>query len=469
MRERHFSFDVERITPLKMCGKVVMYEFKTSGGFEYPFEIQPTKGEHDFSTCEKCQKSLSDLTKRFTEKFNGNKQKKGFPLCCPYHSNLVNIKEFNRDFMVNVPAMVARKIIYTNQHIINYHSSENWYKQITDYIDYAVDSFGKMPKDCGEPLYLSDYFDYVTDLLKPNTVINSKKKEQIFDFINAYKQPAKSYKTDLQLLLNIYQKWLNEFPFELNSYFGNLKQYFENSLPLLNGTSEMNIYSGWARVKFHTKASLIMLIENITKDILNQINGVSLYEKGLITDTNKIQIELLISSRKLKLNAGYKSSSKDEEQRYRKILKEWLEDEKKFFKELAPLLSQSIAVNQNPKQETRAEKLSKIFAQHGFNELDKVKNLSEPNKIKLVELIAQNKIPYIVAMLDFLGFFTLLKKDYFGSDDKLYKSMSKWFDCDERAIKGNKAVLNEISKEDRKRYTADQQKETVKKDYEKLK
>jgi hypothetical protein len=102
----------------------------------------------------------------------------------------------------------------------------------------------------------------------------------------------------------------------------------------------------------HTKSSLIEALINLTNNLLTQINGVALYEKGLITDVNKIKLELVINSRKLKLKQGYKNSSPNEEQRYRKILKEWFKDEKIFINEITPLLKalppQPIA-KKNPK------------------------------------------------------------------------------------------------------------------------
>ena len=338
MIKRHTTFYVKDISPVEFCGKTVMYQMNLNGAFELPFEIEPTKGEHDFTTCEGCQKTLAELTKRLTEKFEGNKQKKGFPYCCSYHSNLVKVKEFNRALFANVPVMVSKKIIYTNQHIINNHSTENWYKVITDYIEWVVESFGQMPNGCGAPIFLSDYFFYVTDLLKRNEEMKAEKKTRLLEFLNTYQTPNKSPKTDFNILLSTYQKWLKEFPFELNSYFGNLKQHFEKQLPILNGKPEANIYSGRAKAKMHTKSSLIEALINLTNNLLTQINGVTLYEEGLITDANKIKLELVINSRKLKLKQGYKNGSPNEEQRYRKILKEWFNDEKKFINEITPLL-----------------------------------------------------------------------------------------------------------------------------------
>jgi hypothetical protein len=101
--------------------------------------------------------------------------------------------------------------------------------------------------------------------------------------------------------------------------------------------------------------------------------------------------------------------------------------------------------------------------------LPKVKQLSEPNKQKLIELISTNNLPYSIAMFEYLGFLEHLRSKYLKIDTALFKVVSNWFDVTFRAVKGNIYVLNEFSKEDRRRYTADKQKQTVQKDYEKLK
>lgn len=329
------------IEPLNFCGKTIGWMLHSKDGmFTPPVAMQPIEGEHNLNTCEGCNKQLTELSKRFTLWIEGKHKvgAKPFPYCCKWHEQLLNVKEFNRAYFNGVPEMSAKKVVYTNQLIINKHNTENWYKVITDYIEITVESFGQMPTGCGAPVFLSDYFFYVTDLLKRNEEIKAEKKTRLLEFLNTYQTPNESPKTDFNILLSTYQKWLKEFPFELNSYFGNLKQHFEKQLPILNGKPEVNIYSGLAKAKMHTKSSLIEALINLTNSLLTQINGVTLYEKGLITDANKIKLELVINSRKLKLKQGYKNSSPNEEQRYRKILKEWFNDEKKFIDEIAPLL-----------------------------------------------------------------------------------------------------------------------------------
>ena len=328
-----------KLTPIDFCGETWGWMLEAEQGFlAEPMETEPTTGEHDFNTCENCQDLRKELIKRLTEKFNGTEQKQGFPFCCSHHSNLTKVKEFNRASFVSVPEMVADKIIYTIQHIMNNLENENYYKDITDYIDYTVESFGQMPNSCGEPLYLSDYFFYVTYLLTRNTEISKEHKNRLLEFLEARQTPpTKNKNTDLNILLGTYQKWLKIFPFDI-SFFAELKPHFEKQLPILNGKPETNKYTGIAKAKMHTKSSLIDVLLNLTNSLLTQINTTTLYEKGLLTEPEKIKLELVLNQRKMKLKQGYVNSSKDEEQRYRKILKEWFADEKRFIDEVTPIV-----------------------------------------------------------------------------------------------------------------------------------
>lgn len=125
-----------------------------------------------------------------------------------------------------------------------------------------------------------------------------------------------------------------------------------------------------------------------------------------------------------------------------------------------------------PKQvETKTDKLKAELGKFGFFEMHKVKQLPEPNKHRLVELIGTKGLPYSIAMFDFLGFLKYIENEHFNSKYKLNKEIAKWFNSDKegRAVKGNISSLSEYSKEDKNKYTAHTHKETVKNDYRKLK
>ncbi len=127
--------------------------------------------------------------------------------------------------------------------------------------------------------------------------------------------------------------------------------------------------------------------------------------------------------------------------------------------------------NLPPQQtETKTDKLKAELGKYGFFELPKVKQLSEPNKQSLVELISTKGLPYSIAMFEYLDFLKHIEEEHFTVKYKLNKAVAKWFNSDKegRAVKGNISSLLEYSQENKNKYTAHTHKETVKTDYQKL-
>jgi len=338
MIKRHETVFVKEMDILMQCGKPVMYELSIDGIYEVPYKTIPTKGEHDYITCSGCINTRDSLVERLSVKFNGTGAKRGFPFCCEAHSELVKLKEFNRTSFLDVPELVSDKIIYTNQHITNNHKTENYFRDITDYIQYTVDSFGQNPNGCGEPLFLGDYLFYVSDLLKGNVEITEQRKNKIQHFIENFQLNVPEKSTSLNILISTYEKWLKIFPFEL-SFFSNLKSHFESRLPYIKGGLVENKYSGRLSVSVHTKNTLIESLLKTTNELLTEINTSELFEKGLLNEPEKISLELIINARKLKLKEGYVNDLDIEKKRYLKILKEWFKDEKAFIKEITPFIA----------------------------------------------------------------------------------------------------------------------------------
>ena len=365
MKKRRTKFNVKRISEIKLCGKPVMWKLEVDGGFEVPFDVEPTLGKHDYSNCENCKKNIAELTRQFTQKFNGTITKNGFPFCCPYHSKLQQLEEFNREDFVDVPAMAARKIIYTNQQFINCHDSEQWLKMATDYFEHVVDSFGKMPENCGERLYLGEYYFHVVDMLRRSKEVPSAKKDRILEYIISHENGVPDSKTDINVLLSVYEQWLKIFPFDLNSYFGNLRESFENQLPIIRGKPEVNMYNGKVKIQVHTKDSLFEALINLTNKLLSDTNGDVLFEKGLVSDVGKMQVDIIRQERRQKIKDGYRNSSPDNNHRFRKMIKDWLKDEREFWLKLRKVLSDKESNKDASQHDQLIETIDKdVFVYH---------------------------------------------------------------------------------------------------------
>jgi hypothetical protein len=409
--------------------------------------------------------------------------KEKFPACCDFHSAVIkDSKEWFNDFPNDndhfkylrnklwfkkndyngVPEKVLKQLSFTEYHISERIHVEDWFHDITDYIDYNVSSFGQPA--IGVHLYLHFLSHYIKNT---RVEIPIRKRESLIEFVEKnYRGSNSNTRTNLNVLFQTYDKWLKLFPFEI-SFFAHLKPHFQKLLPLLKDKPIVNRYTGIAKAKMHTKSSLILALENLTNDLITQINTLTLYQKGLLNEPQKIKLELVLHERKMKLQEGYSNNSKDEEQRYRKALKAWFQDEKKFIEEIIPF------VKELPPQPilTKAEILNEHFMRYGFFELQKMKLLSDANKIKIVEKLAEQSLPYAIAMFDYLEFIQYLEKNHFSTKYKLHREVSKWFNSDSegRAVKGNINSLIKGTTENLNRYTAHKHKETVIKYYENLK
>ncbi len=177
------------------------------------------------------------------------------------------------------------------------------------------------------------------------------KRKKLTEYVDSNLSP-KDAQTDLNVLFSTYEKWLKIFPFEM-SYFSGLKEYYEANIPFLKEKPMYNPYLKLWRAKLQDKDSLIEMLLKRTNHILTHLNGLKMYENGLISDADNIKLELIISNRKMQLDAGYINDSKDESQRYRRILKQWFEHEKKFIDEIKPLLKPE---GEKPKRESEENK-----------------------------------------------------------------------------------------------------------------
>jgi len=118
---------------------------------------------------------------------------------------------------------------------------------------------------------------------------------------------------------------------------------------------------------------------------------------------------------------------------------------------------------------TKTEILKSNLYEIGFFELSKVKTLTHDSQSKLIDLLALNDIPYVVAMLDYIGYFKYLENEKSFSKTEIHKKVSSLFDCTSSIIKCNMLALLDYSTIDKKRYTSHLHKEKVKTDYHSLK
>ena len=467
MINNHADITIEGVSKIDFCGSPI-YQLEIRDIYSAPTEIKQIEGKHNLKECKDCQSNLKANKDFLIRLYKGKENKPAFPNCCEYHNKASKHKSFRQEDFEKVPEWTAYKITFTQQHMINSIDNDSWYKDITDYIEYAVASFGIMPNRA-YPLFLDNYFYAIKNFLNQEEKVSISERiklDAILDYIDKLKNPVdNANNTDLNILIGYYKKWLSFFPFELHTYFGNLKSHFEKNIMVLSKAPEVNKYSGIAKAQLHTKQTLKESLLKVTEKLLTELSGDKLFKNGVVKDVDKLEIDLIIQERQQELKDGYVSNAEKSDQRYRKAIKNWLNDEQNFWKKMNPYLKAQQVEN----EPTKAQKLTEKLKPVGFFDLDKVKSLSAEGQISLVEIIATQSIPYAIAMFNSIGFLEYLTKNHYSSKVRLFKALSKLLETAERNIKGNINVLSSASKENRKRYTAHEHQEQVQKDYEKLK
>ena len=123
----------------------------------------------------------------------------------------------------------------------------------------------------------------------------------------------------------------------------------------------------------------------------------------------------------------------------------------------------------NPIQEelkTKKQELKDSLSKYGFYNLDKIKALNKDGQNDLIDLLIENKLPYCIAMLNYLRFLPYLEENHASTKKGAQIIISNCLksDSDGRAVRGNYDSL--VKPNDR--YTAYLHKQTVINNYQEL-
>lgn len=324
LNSKEHLFFVQNVEEIDVCGSKMIQ--LTGSDFCKPTDFTRLKYDHNLDTCEGCRKNYATTLSEMTVRFNR------FPNCCEPHRRLKNEKWFKREDFENIPHLYTDKIYYTWHHILHFIDKDDWRNEIFDFIEYMINTFGSFPMQYGEPLYLSVYFYQLKSLVKGGINDRPSKQAEIMDFILHNENPKPNNRTDFNVIMGVYNEWFKTFPFEL-SFFSHLKTHFTSHIPIIEEI-HTNKYLGLSKARLLSKDSLIEFLIKATEVIVSEINTLTLYERGLINDFDKVELELILQGRRQQIKEGYSSTSKDPDTRYRKILKAWLNDEINFIKKI---------------------------------------------------------------------------------------------------------------------------------------
>ncbi|WP_299066118.1 hypothetical protein [uncultured Polaribacter sp.] len=374
--------EIER-NVINVCGNKVL-EIRTDV-YEKPFLIKYYPApKHNMDNCMGCKRTHKTILEKADIHF------KEFPDCCKEHSRLSKHKFYSKSDFYGLETMIADKILFTHHHIVNNLFKENWYLEITNYIDYAYQSFGSLPINCGEPPGLSWFLDYLIDIhlshkLESLNVGLEDRHNKIIDYIKRYRGDYKKGDNrhvdskDFNLMLNIYDKWYKYFPFEL-AIFSGLQKHFSNRLPLFEDESIYNPYLKITQRKLLSKEQLLKHLLKITKQILSAIDTTQFLEDDYITNKTKYEFDLKKKTHKLKQESLLREFSKGEKE-YMKTIKKWLDNEKSFLKEIQPSIKQLPAIKNNVKHNFETILSDQVKRQYVFDLLENLSIISNGQSI----------------------------------------------------------------------------------------
>ncbi len=277
--------------------------------------------------CEFHKKILSNL----------NDWLKSFPNCCENHKVLLKKDWFKKELYIEIPNKVITSLSYTTSFIDHNIEKYNWYKEITDYIDYAIESFGT--PNIGGERFFSILRYWVMEKLKISNQIEWK-RSQLIDFFESKtkSESLTNKKTDLNLLNSTFQKWIKFLP-EI-PLFNSIKTAYKDKLPmnLFLYDGEYNKFTNMVKFKGRTQSELIEILVNHTQKVLLQLTSKNIYKRLNLNEKEQYEIQVIVEKHKVEQFLLLENFSKNE-LKYVKILKKWLKNEKKFITNLKPIFN----------------------------------------------------------------------------------------------------------------------------------
>ena len=286
-----------------------------------------------------------------------------FPNCCDSHKALINKSWFSKEKYNHIPYKILLQFFYTTNFINKNIEKPNWYKEITDYIDYILESYGSPA--VGWDRYTSVLKHWIehsdSEYLKDQLV----KRNRLLEFLELKLQTGteeEKNKTDLNKLHSIFQRWVKSLPDLpiLKEIKTNLTDKFPIDIMLYD--PEFNRFTGMTKYKCKTNGQLVNFLIETTKELLTSFDSPELLKEGIISDSKKHKLDIINQQHKLNQKELLVSYTK-KEIKYVNILKNWLTNEKSYFKEL-----ESVFDNNNELEKSFNTMNKEVFVTYSWDD-----------------------------------------------------------------------------------------------------
>ncbi len=265
---------------------------------------------------------------------------KDFPHCCEDHlASFQETKEWANVFLPEEDAIrLAKKTLLnfanTESFILFTFNQDDWYEEISDFIEYNIFSFGSRIN------YAERYLMKLGGFIKTIQIPNNYHKSRKLDDLTLLWLKNSMFSRDLFHLRRTFDRWFYTFPFEL-SFLKDLKDKYDLFFGIVNDD-----FIDFDETAFMTE------INKMTDAILYNHNTSNLYKQGLITDPAKLKFELIASQRTYKLNnENFYGQNSDSDPEYRRMIQKWFKDEIKFVTYVSKLNAPNISEKTEVKEE----------------------------------------------------------------------------------------------------------------------
>jgi hypothetical protein len=332
--KKHNMFNPRMLEFVSDCGKPVglrMYQ----NYYLQPQSFDEVFGNHNFNILSELNPSFESLNERLQMLYRGLDGNAPFPNCCHEHKKLATLSVYQESHFENVAYWTTEKCMYTLSFFFENYKSRTFKSDLRDFLDNIVRSFGSIPNGYGEPYLLTNYINYIHYFLNSQTVGDESQelKKFIFQEIHNATNPPELNINDFKILLVKYKEWLKLFPFKI-PFLAQHKEYYHNSvIENIIRHKRTNKYGSFMVVTPHTEESLLLSLENITKDLLSKIKVNELRKEWSIDefqvnqqalDDKKLELDVFnITTQHLKGKLGYI-----------KALKKWLIIHAEYFKNM---------------------------------------------------------------------------------------------------------------------------------------
>lgn len=302
-------------------GKKPFLEIEGKNVQSFGYKIEPSSDDFEFPekfpNCCPFHKSIDRNAKSWFE---------DFPNCCLPHKKYSKSKWFNKSQYNGVIDKILHSVIYTEEHITKVSKNNDWFQDITEYIDYVVESFGN------PAIGLNQYARSIQFHIENRPNFPKFKRIKLSNYINKYYNEPNQKATSLNQLYSTIQKWIKVLPNLL--HFKELKDTYSHGLAidLIGFPGIYNRYSKRVKRKIRTNDELVEFLFDLTKQHLRKANSTMLINSGKISDIIFHQSKIIDEKHLLNQQELFNKYSSNE-LKYINFLKKWLNNEYKYFKD----------------------------------------------------------------------------------------------------------------------------------------